>query len=199
MMRTTTRMREAGRSSDPMRAEASLSLKKAAVDRELGRLLPRGGSTIDRAMRSAVLPGGKRIRPLLVHGRRRLFRSAPERPPAVRLRPGARPQLLSRSRRPPRDGQRRFPEGPAVLPQGLRRGRRAPRGGRASDPGLRDDGRGPGAGGPARRQAGRHPGHQPARRRRRHDRRAVARHQPWCRAGSAGVRSTSSTRKKRAA
>jgi len=59
-------MREAGRSSDPMRAEASLSLKKSAVDRELDRLLPRGGSTVDRAMRSAVLPGGKRIRPLLV-------------------------------------------------------------------------------------------------------------------------------------
>jgi len=59
-------MREAGRSSDPMRVETSLSLKKAAIDRELGRLLPRRGSVVARAMRYAVLPDGKRFRPLLV-------------------------------------------------------------------------------------------------------------------------------------
>ncbi len=63
---TTTR--EAGPSSDPMRPETSLSLKKAAIDRELGRLLPGRGSTVARAMRYAVLPGGKRFRPLLVMG-----------------------------------------------------------------------------------------------------------------------------------
>jgi geranylgeranyl pyrophosphate synthase len=62
----TMKMREAGRSSDPMRAEASLSLKKAAVDRELGRLLRGRGSTVHRAMRYAVIPGGKRFRPLLL-------------------------------------------------------------------------------------------------------------------------------------
>ena len=65
-MMTTTKMREDGRSFDPMRPETSLSLKKAAIDRELGRLLPRRGPAVVRAMRYAVLPGGKRFRPLLV-------------------------------------------------------------------------------------------------------------------------------------
>ncbi len=65
-MMTTTKMREDGRSFDPMRPETSLSLKKAAINRELGCLLPRRGSAVARAMRYAVLPGGKRFRPLLV-------------------------------------------------------------------------------------------------------------------------------------
>jgi len=60
------KMREAGRSSDPMRPETSLALKKAAIERELGRLLPRRGPAVARAMRFAVIPGGKRFRPLLV-------------------------------------------------------------------------------------------------------------------------------------
>lgn len=58
--------REGVRSSEAMRPAASLSRKKAAIDRELGRLLPRRGSAMARAMRYAVLPGGKRFRPLLV-------------------------------------------------------------------------------------------------------------------------------------
>ena len=49
-----------------MRPEARLSLKNAAVECALGRLLPTGGTTIDRAMRYAVIPGGKRFRPLLL-------------------------------------------------------------------------------------------------------------------------------------
>lgn len=59
-------MRGDGLSSEQRRAAAGLARKKAAVDRELGRLLPPGGSTVRRAMRAAVLPGGKRFRPLLV-------------------------------------------------------------------------------------------------------------------------------------
>jgi len=59
-------MREAGRSSDPMRPDTSLALKKEAIDRELGRLLPRRGPAVARAMRYAVIPGGKRFRSLLV-------------------------------------------------------------------------------------------------------------------------------------
>lgn len=58
--------REGGRSSDPMRPAVSLARKKAAVERELGRLLPHRGSKLIRAMRYAVLPGGKRFRPLLL-------------------------------------------------------------------------------------------------------------------------------------
>jgi geranylgeranyl pyrophosphate synthase len=49
-----------------MRAEVSLRLKKAGIERELARLLPRGRSGLRRAMRYAVLPGGKRFRPLLL-------------------------------------------------------------------------------------------------------------------------------------
>jgi geranylgeranyl pyrophosphate synthase len=52
--------------SNPMRAEESLRLKKAEIDRELGRLLPRGRSGLGPAMRHAVFPGGKRYRPLLL-------------------------------------------------------------------------------------------------------------------------------------
>ncbi len=62
-----------------MRPEASLSRKKAAIDRELGRLLPRRGSAVARAMRYAVLPGGKRFRPLLVMASGACFGARPSR------------------------------------------------------------------------------------------------------------------------
>jgi geranylgeranyl pyrophosphate synthase len=49
-----------------MNPEKSLVLKKALIDKDLDRLLPARGSRLRRAIRYAVLPGGKRFRPLLV-------------------------------------------------------------------------------------------------------------------------------------
>ena len=50
-----------------LRAADSLQQKKAAIDRELERLLEEGpGSRLFEAMRYAVLSGGKRFRPLLL-------------------------------------------------------------------------------------------------------------------------------------
>lgn len=48
-----------------MGVEEELKRKKEAVERELERLLPSGQSRLSRAMRYAVLSGGKRYRPLL--------------------------------------------------------------------------------------------------------------------------------------
>jgi len=49
-----------------MRVEDSLEAKKNLVEKELRRLLPSGDSILYRAMRYAVLSGGKRFRPLLL-------------------------------------------------------------------------------------------------------------------------------------
>jgi len=49
-----------------MRVPDSLAAKKRSVDRELNRLLSRNDSPIFRAMRYAVIPGGKRFRALLL-------------------------------------------------------------------------------------------------------------------------------------
>jgi geranylgeranyl diphosphate synthase type II len=51
-----------------MRVEESLAAKKRLVDGELERLLSREDSLLFRAMRYAVLSGGKRFRPLLLLG-----------------------------------------------------------------------------------------------------------------------------------
>ena len=49
-----------------MRVEDSLEAKKNLIEKELRRLLPSGDSILYRAMRYAVLSGGKRFRPLLL-------------------------------------------------------------------------------------------------------------------------------------
>jgi geranylgeranyl pyrophosphate synthase len=49
-----------------MRVDTSLAAGKNKVERELRRILPRGSSRLDQAMRYTVLDGGKRFRPLLL-------------------------------------------------------------------------------------------------------------------------------------
>lgn len=49
-----------------MRLEKNLAANKDKVERELARILPRGSSRLDQAMRYSVLDGGKRFRPLLL-------------------------------------------------------------------------------------------------------------------------------------
>jgi geranylgeranyl pyrophosphate synthase len=49
-----------------MRVEDGLAAKKLLIERELERVLSRNDSSLFRVMRYAVLPGGKRFRPLLV-------------------------------------------------------------------------------------------------------------------------------------
>jgi len=56
-----------------MRVEKSLAANKAAVEQELARILPRGSSRLDQAMRYSVLNGGKRFRPLLLIASGRCF------------------------------------------------------------------------------------------------------------------------------
>ena len=49
-----------------MSVEKSLAADKDRIERELARILPRGSSRLDQAMRYSVLDGGKRFRPLLL-------------------------------------------------------------------------------------------------------------------------------------
>jgi geranylgeranyl pyrophosphate synthase len=60
-----------------MRVQVSLAAKKRLVERELGRILSRDDSPLFRVMRYAVLPGGKRFRPLLVLASGACFKAAP--------------------------------------------------------------------------------------------------------------------------
>jgi len=62
-MRRTKRRRYL---SEPMRVADSLAAKKRLIERELNRVLSRDDSSLMRAMRYAVFPGGKRFRPLLL-------------------------------------------------------------------------------------------------------------------------------------
>src|SRR4030043_787620 len=62
-MRRTKRRRYL---SEPMRVADSLAAKKHLIERELNRVLSRDDSSLMRAMRYAVFPGGKRFRPLLL-------------------------------------------------------------------------------------------------------------------------------------
>ena len=62
-MRRTKRRRYP---SEPMRVADSLAAKKRLIERELNRVLSRDDSSLMRAMRYAVFPGGKRFRPLLL-------------------------------------------------------------------------------------------------------------------------------------
>ena len=49
-----------------MRVGKNLAANKDKIERELVRILPRGSSRLDQAMRYSVLDGGKRFRPLLL-------------------------------------------------------------------------------------------------------------------------------------
>ena len=60
-----------------MRVQDSLAAKKRSVDRELKRLLSRHDSPLFRAMRYAVIPGGKRFRALLLLSSGACFRVSP--------------------------------------------------------------------------------------------------------------------------
>ncbi len=60
-----------------MRAEDSLAAKKRLIERELERVLSRDDSPLFRVMRYAVLPGGKRFRPLLLLSSGAYFKAAP--------------------------------------------------------------------------------------------------------------------------
>jgi geranylgeranyl diphosphate synthase type II len=60
-----------------MRVEDSLAVKKRLIERELGRVLSRDYSLLFRVMRYAVLPGGKRFRPLLLLSSGACFNAAP--------------------------------------------------------------------------------------------------------------------------
>jgi geranylgeranyl pyrophosphate synthase len=56
-----------------MSVEKSLAATKDKIERELTRLLPRGSSRLNQAMRYSVLNGGKRFRPLLLISSGRCF------------------------------------------------------------------------------------------------------------------------------
>jgi len=60
-----------------MRAEDSLAAKKRWIERDLQRALSRDDSPLFRVMRYAVLPGGKRFRPLLLLSSGSCFSAAP--------------------------------------------------------------------------------------------------------------------------
>jgi geranylgeranyl diphosphate synthase type II len=49
-----------------MNVAKGLAANKDKIERELARILPRGSSRLDQAMRYSVLDGGKRFRPLLL-------------------------------------------------------------------------------------------------------------------------------------
>jgi len=74
-MKTKTRRRRLP--FEAMRVQVSLAAKKRLVERELGRILSRDDSPLFRVMRYAVLPGGKRFRPLLVLTSGACFNAAP--------------------------------------------------------------------------------------------------------------------------
>lgn len=74
MMRRTKRRRLP---SEPMRIQDSLAAKKRLIERELERLLSRDDSRLFPVMRYAVLPGGKRFRPLLLLSSGACFNAAP--------------------------------------------------------------------------------------------------------------------------
>jgi len=61
-----------------MGPEKSLAAKKKLVEKELARVLSAEDSALFRAMRYAVLGGGKRFRPLLVFASGECFGAAPE-------------------------------------------------------------------------------------------------------------------------
>ncbi|MGB7297420.1 MAG: polyprenyl synthetase family protein [Candidatus Aminicenantales bacterium] len=65
-MKTKERERRKSPPFDPMKVEARLAAKKRLIERGLERLLGRDDQPLIRAMRYAVLPGGKRFRPLLL-------------------------------------------------------------------------------------------------------------------------------------
>ena len=73
-MRRTKRRRHP---SEPMRVQDSLAAKKRLIERELNRVLSRDDSPLFRVMRYAVLPGGKRFRPLLLLSSGACFNAAP--------------------------------------------------------------------------------------------------------------------------
>lgn len=60
-----------------MRVQDSLALKKRLIERELKRVLSADASPLFRVMRYAVLPGGKRFRPLLLLSSGACFGAAP--------------------------------------------------------------------------------------------------------------------------
>jgi len=63
--------------SNQMRVEDSLAAKKRLIEKELERVLSRDDSSLFRVMRYAVLPGGKRFRPLLLLSSGACFKAAP--------------------------------------------------------------------------------------------------------------------------
>jgi geranylgeranyl diphosphate synthase type II len=73
-MRTTERRKCP---SENMRVQHSLAAKKRLIERELERILSRDDSRLLRVMRYAVLPGGKRFRPLLLLSSGACFQAAP--------------------------------------------------------------------------------------------------------------------------
>jgi geranylgeranyl pyrophosphate synthase len=73
-MRRTKRRRHP---SEAMRIQDSLAAKKRLIERALERLLSRDDSLLFPVMRYAVLPGGKRFRPLLLLSSGACFNAAP--------------------------------------------------------------------------------------------------------------------------
>jgi geranylgeranyl diphosphate synthase type II len=73
-MRRTKRRRYP---SESMGVLDSLAAKKRLIERELERVLSRDDSPLFRVMRYAVLPGGKRFRPLLLLSSGACFNAAP--------------------------------------------------------------------------------------------------------------------------
>lgn len=65
-MRRKTKTKRRRLPSELMQVQESLAAKKRLIESELKRLLLRDASPLSRVMRYAVLPGGKRFRPLLL-------------------------------------------------------------------------------------------------------------------------------------